>query len=136
MKESVVRVKSKAFALRIIRLYKYLRFEKKEFVLSHQILKSGTSIGANVAESECGTSKSDFLTKIYISFRECSETKYWLELLHESDYLSDEEFESIYTDCLELLKLLSSITKSTRDSIINKRIRNYSSKAINPDGNS
>jgi len=114
---NVVFLKSKQFALRIIKLYAYLREQKGEYVMSKQILRCGTSIGANIAEAECGISKNDFLAKYYISFKECSETKYWLELLHESDYISDRDFESIYEDCLELLKLLSKITKTTRDSI-------------------
>ena len=112
-----VQQKSKLFALRIIKLYCYLKEDKGEYVMSKQLLRSGTSIGANVAEAECGISKSDFLAKYYISFKECSETKYWLELLHESGFISDREFESIYADCIELLKLLTSITKTTKDSL-------------------
>ncbi len=112
-----VQQKSKQFALRIIKLYSYLKEDKGEYVMSKQMLRSGTSIGANIAEAECGISKGDFLAKYYISFKECSETKYWLELLHESGFISDREFESIYADCIELLKLLTSITKTTRESL-------------------
>ena len=112
-----VQQKSKQFALRIIKLYSYLKEDKGEYVMSKQMLRSGTSIGANIAEAECGISKDDFLAKYYISFKECSETKYWLELLHESGFISDREFESIYADCIELLKLLTSITKTTRESL-------------------
>ena len=104
--------KSKAFALRIIKLYQYLCSEKKEFVISKQLLRSGTSIGANVKEAIRGQSKADFVSKMNISLKEASETEYWLELLHESEYLSDEQFNSIYTDCVELLKLLTAIIKS------------------------
>ena len=125
MKESrsIVASKSKAFALRIIKLYKYLSCEKKEMVLTRQILRSGTSIGANITEALSGISTNDFYAKIYVSFKESSETKYWLELLHESDYINDEQFASIYADCIELNKLLSSITKSTREKIINNKLR-------------
>ena len=109
-----VESKSKAFALRIIRMYKYLCDEKKEYVLSKQVLRSGTSIGANIAEAECGISRNDFLAKMYIAYKECAETQYWLELLHESGYVESKDFDSIMSDCIELKKLLSSITKSTR----------------------
>lgn len=118
MKESnPVKDKSKAFAIRIIKLYKYLCSEKQEYVLSKQLLRSGTSIGANISEALCGISKKDFLAKMYIAFKECVETKYWLELLSETDFLSKNEFESINNDCEELRKLLSSITKSTGESL-------------------
>lgn len=90
MKENVVVEKSKAFAVRIIQLYKYMYENKKEFVMSKQILRSGTNIGANIAEAECAFSKKDFLAKMYIAFKECSETKYWLELLYKTEYLSKE----------------------------------------------
>ena len=114
MKENVIVDKSKAFALRIIRMYQYLCSEKKEFVLSKQVLRSGTSIGANVKEAVRGQSKADFYAKINIALKECSETEYWLELLHESDYIDDESFDSIYKDCKEILKLLMSITKTQK----------------------
>ena len=84
--------------------------------MSKQLLRSGTSIGANVAEALCGISKKDFLAKMYIAFKECVETQYWLELLSETDFLSESESNSIYNDCEELRKLLSSITKSTGES--------------------
>lgn len=112
---SIVFEKSKNFSLRIIGLYKYLCDEKKEFVLSKQLLRSGTSIGANIAEANCAISKKDFLAKMYIAFKECSETAYWLELLYGAEYLSKTEFESINLDCIELQKILSSITKTTKD---------------------
>ncbi len=104
--------KSKAFAVRIVRLYRYLNDEKREYVLSKQLLRSGTSIGANLAEAECAISKRDFLSKVYIALKECSETKYWLELLHETDYLTEQEYQSINSDCEELKKMLSSTTKT------------------------
>ena len=96
-------------------MYKYLCGEKKEYVLSKQLLRSGTSIGANIAEANCAISKKDFLAKMYIAFKECSETAYWLELLYGAEYLSKTEFESINLDCIELQKILSSITKTTKD---------------------
>ncbi|MDD6568361.1 MAG: four helix bundle protein [Eubacteriales bacterium] len=112
---SIVFEKSKKFSLRIIGLYKYLCDEKKEYVLSKQLLRSGTSIGANIAEANCAISKKDFLAKMYIAFKESSETAYWLELLYGAEYLSKAEFDSINSDCTELQKILSSITKTTKD---------------------
>jgi four helix bundle protein len=114
MNENTVLDKSKQFALRIIRLYKYLCGEKKEFILSKQILRSGTSIGANITEAECGQTKADFYAKMNIALKETAETRYWLELLHESDYIDGTSFESIYAACNELLKLLKSITKTQK----------------------
>ena len=117
MRNNLVIDKSKAFALRIIKLYKFLTSTKNEYVLSKQLLRSGTSIGANLTEATCGISKADFLAKTHIAFKECAESKYWIELLVESDYITKEQFESIYADCEELLKLLSSITKTTAESL-------------------
>ena len=110
--------KSKAFALEIIRLCNQVRSEKRERVLSDQLLRSGTSIGANVAEAQYGSSRKDFLAKLYIALRECAETLYWLELLHSCNYFSHQEYQSLYSDCEELRKLLSAITKSVRDGTI------------------
>lgn len=115
MSDSIVFEKSKRFAIRIVKLYKYLCDEKKEVVLSKQLLRSGTSIGANIAEANSAFSKKDFLAKMYIAFKECSESKYWLELLYKTDYLTRSEFDSINADCTELQKLLSSITKTLKD---------------------
>ena len=115
MKENEIQSKSLAFAKRIIFAYQYLCNEKKEFVLSKQLLRSGTSIGANVAEAQYGSSRKDFLNKLYIALKECAETLYWLELLSSCGYLSLSEHQSLQQDCEELRKLLSSITKSTRD---------------------
>lgn len=118
MKDSnPVKDKSKAFAVRIINLYKHLCSTRQEYVISKQLLRSGTSVGANVTEALCGISKKDFLAKMYIAFKECVETQYWLELLSETDFLSKSEFKSINNDCEELRKLLSSITKSTCESL-------------------
>lgn len=107
--------KSKAFALRIIMLYKYLKTEKKEFIISKQILRSGTSIGANVKEAIRGQSKADFYARMNIALKEASETEYWLELLNESDYIENKHFDSIYSDCQEILKILMAITKTQKN---------------------
>ena len=113
MKDNNVIVdKSKAFALRIVKLYRYLCEDKHEYVMSKQILRSGTSIGANVKEAIRGYSKPDFYAKLTVSLKEASESEYWLEILHESGYLDDKIFDSIYFDCQELIKLLVSITKT------------------------
>jgi four helix bundle protein len=114
MAESLTLEKSKAFAIRVVNLYKYLCNEKREFVMSKQLLRCGTSIGANLSEAYYGISRNDFLAKVFIALKECAETKYWLELLNETDYLSEDEFTSIYTDCKELMKLLVAIAKTTR----------------------
>lgn len=114
---NVVSVKSKAFAIRIIKMCKYLYDNKHEYVLAKQVLRSGTSIGANVAEAVVAFSKKDFLAKMYIAFKKCAETQYWLELLHETEYLTKEEFDSLIQDCTELKIILCSITKSTSESL-------------------
>ena len=110
MRENVLLEKSKKFALRIIKVYTYLKEEKHEVVLSKQLLRSGTSIGANIREAQRAQSDADFYAKLFISLKEADESGYWLELLHESDILTKEQFESIYDDCNELIKLLVSIT--------------------------
>ncbi|MFA5383814.1 MAG: four helix bundle protein [Eubacteriales bacterium] len=110
--ENTVKYKSKCFAIRIIRLYKFLTETKKEFVLSKQLLRSGTSIGSNLAEAECSISRKDFLAKIYIALKESAESLYWLELLHETKYISDTEFQSVYDDCIEIKKMLMATTKT------------------------
>ena len=112
--DNVVVDKSKAFALRIIKLYQFLCKEKHEYILSKQVVRSGTSIGANIKEAIRGQSRADFFAKMNIALKEASETEYWLELLHDSNYIPDDGFESIYADCLELLKLLMAITKSQK----------------------
>ena len=112
---SVVVRKSREFAVRIVRLYQYLCKEKQEYVLSKQLLRSGTSIGANIAEAQCAISRKEFLYKVYIAYKESNETLYWLDLLHDTDYLSDVQYQSIYTDGQELKKSLASITKTLRE---------------------
>ncbi len=112
---SPLRTKSRNFAIRIIKLYQTLRTEKKKYILSNQILKSGTSIGANIAESECAFSKKDFLAKVYIALKECNETLYWLDLLQETGYLTEEGFRSLWMDCNELRKMLSATTKTVSE---------------------
>lgn len=114
-KDNVIVDKSKLFALRIIKLYNYLKDEKKEYIISKQLMKSGTSIGANVKEAIRGQSRPDFYSKLNIALKEASETEYWLELLHESEYLNDTFFNSIYEDCEELVKLLVAITKTQNE---------------------
>ena len=114
MAESVTLDKSKEFAIRIVKLYNYLRKEKREFVMSKQLMRCGTSIGANLSEAIYGISRKDFLAKASISLKECAETKYWLELLNKTGYLNDNEFNSIDEDCTELIKLLASTVITTR----------------------
>ena len=116
MKSNPIVEKSKAFALRIIKMYRFLVEKKKEFVLSKQVLRSGTSIGANIRESQRGQSKADFYAKLYIALKEADETAYWLELLHESDMLPDGQFSSIYFDCNELISMLVAITATQKQS--------------------
>ena len=117
MGENVIETKSFDFAVRIVDLYRYLTKTKHEFVMAKQLLRCGTSIGANLAESECAISKKDFLSKVYIALKECSETLYWLELLYETDYLNQSEYTSIRSDCEELRKMLSSTTKTITESM-------------------
>ncbi len=112
MKENIVFVKSKQFAVRIINLYKYLCDENKEYVLSKQILRSGTSIGANIAESECANSRKDFLFKLYIALKESAETMYWLDLLYETEFIDDKMYRSMHDDCEEIKKILQASTKT------------------------
>ena len=109
-----MRDKSEEFAVRVINLRKYL-VEKREYELSSQIVRSGTSIGANINEALCAISRKEFLAKMYVSFKECNETLYWLRLLHRTDYIGDKEFESMTADCNEILYILSSITKTTAE---------------------
>ena len=113
MKEyNLILSKTKLFALRIIRLYKYLCDQKKEYILSKQIVRSGTSIGANAKEASVAQSKADFYAKLSISLKEAAETEYWLEVLFESEYIDKKQFESINNDCTEILKILTSILKT------------------------
>ena len=112
--DATIERKSFQFAIRIVNLHKYLRKEKKEFVLSKQLLRSGTSIGANVAEAQQAQSRADFISKLTISLKEATETNYWLRLLHATDFLSDTEFQSVHNDCRELEKILTAIIKTSR----------------------
>lgn len=114
---SIIQPKSEDFALRIVKLYQYLTESapKKEYIMSKQLMRSGTSIGANVAEAECGISNDDFRAKMYIAFKECAESLYWLKLLWKSGYIDDVAYKSMFADCEELRKILSSITKTSRD---------------------
>lgn len=113
-KENNLYDKAYAFALRVIKVYNYLISEKKEYVLSRQLLKSGTSIGANVAEANGGISKADFSSKLSIAYKECLETKYWISLLKDSELIEEKYFQSIFNDADELAKILFSIIKTTR----------------------
>jgi four helix bundle protein len=108
-KESVIKVKSFQFAVRSVKVYKYLTDTQKEYVISKQFLKASTSIGANVREAHNAESEADFIHKLSIAQKECDETLYWLELLKESEYLSESAFQSIYSEALEILKILKSI---------------------------
>lgn len=112
--DNVVEKKSFDFAVRIVKLCKYLSEEKKEYVLSKQLIRSGTSIGANICEAQQGQSKADFVSKMSIALKEASETKYWLRLLRATEYLSEKEQDSILADCVEIEKILVSIVKSSK----------------------
>lgn len=114
MKENAVRAKSFAFALRVVKLAKYLEREKKEFVLSRQVLRSGTAIGALVREAEHAESKADFIHKMSVALKEANETLYWLELLHQGEYIDKPTYESIGSDSEELVKLLTAIVKTSK----------------------
>lgn len=111
---SIIERKSFDFAVRIVKLYQYLCNTKKEFILSKQLLKAGTSIGANVAEAQQAQSKADFISKIAIALKEATETKYWIKLLRSTDYLTQEEIDSILMDCVENEKILTSILKTSK----------------------
>ncbi|MDR3269720.1 MAG: four helix bundle protein [Tannerella sp.] len=113
-KDNVIKEKSYTFALRVIRAYKYLSQDQREFVLSKQMLRSGTSIGALVREAEHAQSRADFINKMNISLKEANETAYWLMLLKDSGYIDEKSFSSIFADCDELISLLVSIVKTTK----------------------
>jgi len=112
MTENTVSDKSFDFAIRIVRLYQHLKQTRSEYVMSKQLLRCGTSIGANIAEAQYGQSKADFHAKMQIALKEASETSYWLRLLHRTDYLSETEFKSLMADINELLRLLTAICKT------------------------
>lgn len=113
-KENVTYDKAYKFAIRVVKAYQYIFANKKEYTLSKQMLRSGTSIGANVAEADGAISKADFSNKISIAYKECLETKYWLSLLKDTDYINERTFESMHKDADELAKILFSILKKTR----------------------
>ncbi|MFZ1699550.1 MAG: four helix bundle protein [Pyrinomonadaceae bacterium] len=115
-KENPLRSKSYSFALRIVKAYKYLASEKKEFVLSKQLLRSGTSIGANVAEANQAQSRADFISKLSIALKEAVETEYWLCLLRDAEYITADQAESLLAECLELVRMLTSAIKTAKDS--------------------
>lgn len=109
-----VEEKSFAFAVRIVNVYKYLSSEKKEFVLTKQLLRCGTSIGANITEAQQAQSRADFIAKLSIALKEACETNYWLRLLHAANFLSEAEFHSLVVDCQEIEKMLTSIVKTSK----------------------
>ena len=111
MKENVIVQKSFAFSVRIVNLHKYLSQSKREYVISKQIYRSGTGIGANISEAQRAQSTADFVSKMKIALKEANETQYWLRLLHETRYLTDKEYRSIHDDLLEILKILTAICK-------------------------
>ena len=111
--DSVLKLKSMAFARRIVRLYQYLCQEHREFVMSKQILRSGTSIGANITEGIYGSSKKDFIAKLQIAQKEAAETMYWLELLNSCDYIPDKLYSSLLNDCREIMSILVATIKTS-----------------------
>jgi four helix bundle protein len=117
MRENVVKIKSFEFAIRIVNLYKVLRSERNEFVMSKQALRSGTSVGANVREAINAQRSPDFIHKLSISQKECDETMYWLELLKETDFINEQEFISLHKDAEDLLKIIRSIIITSKQKI-------------------
>ncbi len=115
MKENLILEKSYAFAVRVVRLYQYLSREQKEFVLSKQVLRSGTSIGANLEEADGAISKKEFFHKVTIAFKEAKETRYWLRLLRETDYLPDKLYNSLFNDIIEIIRILGRTQKTMRE---------------------
>lgn len=115
MSENIVEIKSFQFAIRIVNLYKHLTFEKKEYVMSKQLLRSGTSVGANVAEGERGQTKADFYAKMSIALKEANEAYYWLRLLYATEYLTEKEFVSLEIDIKEIIAVLMAICKTTQE---------------------
>ena len=112
--DNILLEKSKKFAVRVVKLYKYLEVEKRETIMSRQLLRSGTSIGANIHEAVYGQSKKDFTAKMSIALKEAVETEYWLQLLIETEYLTEEQYESIQQDCGEVARMLTAIVKTSR----------------------
>jgi len=114
MKDSILKEKSYAFAIRIVNLSQFLQSDKKEFVLSNQILRSGTAVGALIREDEYGQSKTDFIHKLSIALKEANETEYWLNLLKDTNYIEEKLFVSLLNDCKEILKLLIASIKTAK----------------------
>ena len=119
MKVNLIKDKSILLAIRIIKLSKYIQETKNEFILTKQLIRSGTSIGANIHEGDFAESKADFIHKLSIAQKECSETLYWIELLKETSYLNTMEYDSIYNDSIEVMKLLTSILKTAKKNLYN-----------------
>ncbi|TSA51376.1 MAG: four helix bundle protein [Sphingobacteriales bacterium] len=117
MAKSILRDKSYLFAIRIVKLSQYLQSNKKEFILSKQALKSGTSIGALIREAEFGQSKPDFINKMNIALKEANETEFWLSLLKDTDYIDESAHSSISEECRELIKMLISTIKTTKSNL-------------------
>ena len=115
--DNIIETKSFDFAVRMVKLYKHLLEDKGERIISKQVLRSGTSIGANISEAQRGQSKPDFNAKMNVALKEANETYYWLRLLHSTDYLSDKEFESVEKDIREIISILVSICKKTNNNI-------------------
>ena len=115
MAKSIVGKKSRDYAIRIIGCYKYLTEQKKETIMSRQLLRCGTSIGANTRESKNAQSRMDFLNKLNIALKEADETEYWLDLLHETNYLDDSAYDSLNNDCTEIIKMLTTIIKKLKE---------------------
>lgn len=114
-KDNIIVKKSYSFALEVIKIYKFLINEKKEYVLSKQMLRSGTSVGANIHEAVASESKKDFIHKLGIAVKEARETSYWLNLLKDSEYLSDEQFKNLNSNCDEVIRILNSIILTTKE---------------------
>lgn len=122
MSYSILTTKSKLFALRIIKLYNYLTEDKREYLMSKQLFRAGTSIGANIRESKRAQTAADFYSKLTISLKEAEETAYWLELLFESGYITESQFNSIYSDCNEIISILVTVTKKQKLKISKNKI--------------
>lgn len=117
MRDSILKTKSYEFAIRIVKLTQYLQENRNEYVLSRQVMKSGTAIGALIREAEFGQSKADFINKISITLKESNETTYWLSLLYDTTYIDDKSFNSLKNDCLELISLLVSTVKTAKKNL-------------------
>ena len=115
----IIEEKCMNFSIRIVGLCRFLNEEMHEYRIVDQMFRSGTSIGANIAEAQCAITKNDFVAKTYISLKECNETLYWLRLLYRTQYITQRQFDSVYKDCEELKRILVTITKTTRQNIAN-----------------